>query len=180
MKKIKEVAKLETPIFTVVEKEFKQVANFKPVGLNCPDWVMVVLLDRKGKSLFVKQSRWGEETQTIEFPCGTVEAGEQPEHAAVRELKEEAGIELDVSKLTLHYSFNPNPSMFKNRMRVYSAIVDDLEDLFKKRGPTKLDTNEDCEAFVEDLRKEKDELMWHATGLIGYRLACRLQQYMKR
>lgn len=49
---------------------------------------------------------------------------------------------------------------------------------FKKRGLTKLDANEDCEAFVEDLQKEGDELVWHAMGLIGYRLGRRLQKYM--
>ena len=35
LKKTKENIKLKTPVFTVVEKEFDDVPNFKPVGLNC-------------------------------------------------------------------------------------------------------------------------------------------------
>ena len=40
MNKISEKELLKTPIFTVVEKEFEET-SFKPVGLNCPEWVIL-------------------------------------------------------------------------------------------------------------------------------------------
>lgn len=46
MKKLNEKEILKTPVFTVVEKIFEGV-NFHPVGLNCNDWVMVIVYDKK-------------------------------------------------------------------------------------------------------------------------------------
>lgn len=44
MKKINEKELLKMPVFTVVEKEFENV-GFKPVGLNCNDWVQICAID---------------------------------------------------------------------------------------------------------------------------------------
>jgi len=77
MKKIKEEELLKTPVFTVVKKTFDGT-KFNPVGLNCHDWVMVIITDKPcweadAKAVLIKQTRWGLEDKTIEFPCGTVD-----------------------------------------------------------------------------------------------------------
>ena len=71
LKKTGENILTTTPIFTVVEKEYENV-NFKPVGLNSKDWVMVIAKDSNESNpvcVFVKQTRWGWEHSSVEFPC---------------------------------------------------------------------------------------------------------------
>ena len=102
LNKTKEVDLIKTPVFTVVEKEYENL-EFKPVGLNCKDWVMVIAKDSISDPVcvFVKQTRWGCEHSTIEFPCGTVDLNESPVEAAVREFREETGIEVAQSLIDL-------------------------------------------------------------------------------
>lgn len=142
-KKISEKELLKTPIFDVVEKEFEGT-NFKPIGINCPDWVLVHIYDEYGQVL-VKQTRWGIEEETIEFPCGIVEPNEDPEDAAKRELEEETGL----SDVNIQFvdEFNPNPACFKNKMYVFEGYVPDLENKLKAHKELKLDEHEDCVPF---------------------------------
>ena len=163
MKKLKEEQLLHTPVFTVVRKEFEDV-NFSPVGLNCNDWVMVIVVDKNFKTLVVKQTRWGLEDKTIEFPCGTVEANEPPVTAAIRELMEETGIErVDTTALREIACFNPNPAYFNNKMHIYRYDIDKMPEKF---GEQKLDEHEDCEPFVVNLGPSLyKQLSTHAMGL---------------
>ena len=147
MTKVSEKEILKTPVFTVVEKEFKETA-FKPVGLNCPDWAMLIALDsNSSKTIVVKQTRWGKESQTIEFPCGTCEPGESALYTAIRELKEETGIQVSAEDVTHLGDFNPNPAYFNNKMHVFVYNSKDLKKDFENRLEPELDSTEDC--FVE-------------------------------
>lgn len=166
MKKINERELLKTPVFTVVEKEFEGV-GFKPVGLNCNDWVQICAIDKLGNTVIVKQSRWGGESETTEFPCGTVEEKENPRTAAAREFAEETGIKINEADLSLFISFNPNPAYFNNKMHTYILQVDDLEKLWENRGKQHLDENEDCKAKVVKLKDVRDDLSLQAIGYIG-------------
>ena len=124
LNKIKENIIAKTSVFDLVEKEYENV-DFKPVGLNCKDWVMVLALDSTENDpvcVFVKQTRWGCEHSTIEFPCGTVDLNETPIEAAVREFREETGITIAESSLKLVSEFNPNPAYFNNTMHIYMII----------------------------------------------------------
>lgn len=174
MNKLNEKLLVHTPVFDVVEKEIEGV-GFKPVGLNCQDWVMVIVHD-KCNAIFVKQTRWGLEDQTTEFPCGTVEPGEDPKVAAQRELLEETGIDLPLHKFEEIACFNPNPAYFNNKMHVYSVpIFDKLEEYFERNSKDlKLDENEDCAPFVDLLLNQKQNLISHGMGLIGWLLASSL------
>lgn len=160
-KKTAEKELLKTPVFTVVEKTFHYVAgeivqgpelDFKPVGLNCPDWCAIVALDDQYRTIVVKQTRWGIESTTTEFPCGTVERGEEPIETAIREFKEETGIILKRNQLVKIATFNPNPAYFSNMMHVFLAEdLEDLEEILGKAEDQNLDENEDCEVFIRNL-----------------------------
>lgn len=154
LKKTNEEVLLKTPVFEVVKKSFKET-DFQPVGLNCHDWVSIVAVDdyTDPVCVFVEQTRWGKEKKTIEFPCGTVEDGEDPIDAAVREFKEETGIEISSTSGKLHFcgSFNPNPAYFNNLMHVFLYKNTSLISMFLNRGKQHLDKDEDCKVFIDRL-----------------------------
>lgn len=56
-----------------------------------PGGVCIVALDNEGNALLVKQFRYPYEKVLREIPAGKLEYGEDPEKAAIRELREETG-----------------------------------------------------------------------------------------
>lgn len=183
MEKINETELLKTPVFTVVRKEFKET-KFAPVGLNCKDWVMIVALDcddlEKANSVFVRQTRWGLEDQTIEFPCGTVEeedfegGKDGNKIAAIREFEEETGISLSASDVKKAGEFNPNPAYFSNKMHVYYFVDKNLKSLFESRSGQNLDENEDCVVFMDAIENKK--FFGNAMQIAGF---CYLKESLK-
>ncbi len=155
LEKTNEELLLKTPVFDVVKKSFKET-DFQPVGLNCHDWVSIIAIDdfTNPVCIFVEQTRWGKEKKTIEFPCGTIEDGEEPIDAAVREFEEETGIEISSTQGKLQYcgSFNPNPAYFNNLMHVFLYKNTNLISMFLNRGTQHLDKDEDCKVFIARLR----------------------------
>jgi 8-oxo-dGTP pyrophosphatase MutT (NUDIX family) len=90
--------------------------------LEAYDWVTVVPLVQAGGEdhfVMVRQYRHGSMDVTTEFPAGTVEADEEPEAAALRELEEETGYQ--AGKITWLGSVNPNPAFLTNTFSVYLA-----------------------------------------------------------
>src|SRR5688572_8796318 len=59
--------------------------------LDAPDWVSLVPITDDGMLICVAQYRHGSRRISLETPAGLVEAGEAPEQAAARELREETG-----------------------------------------------------------------------------------------
>lgn len=119
------------------------------VTLSLPDWVSIIpwTRDERGVPVFLmeRQYRHGSESVTIEFPAGLTEEGESPLEAARRELREETGMEAELTELA---SFNPNPAFMTNRQTFFLASG------LRRTGEQELDENEEIELLylpVEDV-----------------------------
>ena len=110
----------KTPVFTVTSRHNVSFSGFEGdyIVNECRDWV-IVIAEKDDNFLMVKQYRHGEEKLSIEFPGGVIDAGENPEQAAARELLEETGA--TASSLVHLGSMNPNPALFANHFHVYLA-----------------------------------------------------------
>ncbi|MGB8983984.1 MAG: NUDIX hydrolase [Anaerolineales bacterium] len=69
----------------------RNAKSMKALILEAADWVNIVALTPEKKIIVVRQYRFGVGRTTLELPAGIMNAGETPEQAAIRELKEETG-----------------------------------------------------------------------------------------
>jgi ADP-ribose pyrophosphatase len=98
---MKDARLLETEVLLPKPKRFVRETVEMPDGYRC-DWyyvdtppsVMIVPLTADGDLIFVRQYRHNLKAHVLEFPAGTVNEGENPEDAAIRELEEETGYTL--------------------------------------------------------------------------------------
>lgn len=92
------------------------------IEIDAPKWATIIPWFRDDQGIphfvMVRQYRHGSDSVTIEFPAGTVDPGEEPMVAALRELREETGFEPmgDVVQLG---SISPNPAFMNNRVWFY-------------------------------------------------------------
>src|SRR5215210_8098817 len=98
------------PWFTV-RKEKCELPNGKIMQayytLEYPTWVTAFALTKENKVVLVKQYRHGLNVISIETPGGVMDAGESPETAIARELKEETGFEFQSFEHLGKISANP-------------------------------------------------------------------------
>jgi ADP-ribose pyrophosphatase len=80
--------------------------------IESPDWVNILPITADNHVVLIRQYRHGNDEITLEVPGGMVDAGEEPQTAAERELREETGYASD----DVIYSGNvaPNPALFNN------------------------------------------------------------------
>jgi len=77
-----------------------------------------------GKLVLVRQFRKPGESLMIEIVAGTLDAGEEPDECAARELAEETGHRAE--KLTRLGIVHPSPGYTDEAVHVYHAVVDAL------------------------------------------------------
>ena len=92
--------------------------------------VAAIIHDDQGR-IFTTQRGYGEWKDWWEFPGGKIEAGETPEEAAVREVKEELGLDIKVEDLVPAWNFiaewNPGTGLL---FSVFGCRADVPEDGF--------------------------------------------------
>ena len=68
---------------------------------------VVAAVIRKGNTVFATQRGYGDYKDWWEFPGGKIEAGESPEEALVREIKEELNTDISVDSFitTVEYDY---------------------------------------------------------------------------
>src|SRR5436190_1982177 len=88
--------------------------------IEAADWVNVVAINKAGCILLIEQYRHAVTRTMMEIPAGHVDAGEVPEAAAHRELKEETGY----GGGTWHAlgALHPAASRFNNQVHSFLAL----------------------------------------------------------
>lgn len=87
--------------------------------LDVPCCVQVIPFTADGDVVLVEQFRQAVQRNSLEFPAGVVEPGEDPVAAAVRELEEETGYRAATAELLAE--FDPDPSIQANEVRLVLA-----------------------------------------------------------
>ncbi|WP_199621303.1 NUDIX hydrolase [Paenibacillus alkalitolerans] len=82
-----------------------------------------IIINKEGKVLLLKNER-----NQWELPGGRIERGEQPEIAVVRELQEEVGFHVKVSKLINTWLFEVIPGRFV-LIITYLCIYDEKQEI---------------------------------------------------
>lgn len=143
------------PDLTIFRVRFDWLENLrtgfqlKATVLEAPEWINVVALTRDGKLVVVRQYRFGNGETTTEIPAGIPEAGESPQEAAVRELREETGY------TSSHWEYlgwvSPNPAFLDNRSHHFLARNAVKTDELALDEGENLET---AELSLEELREE--------------------------
>ncbi len=85
-----------------------------------PDWANIVAITKDREIVLIEQFRHGVESMVLEIPGGMVDAGEDPENAASRELIEETGYSPG-RMVAIGTSF-PNPAIQNNTIYHFLAL----------------------------------------------------------
>lgn len=135
-----------TPIFDLVEKQDDGTFGFNPVCINSKDFITMIVEENE-QFLVVKQLRCGLLQDCEEFVAGLVEPGEDPKVTAVRELKEETGIEVDITDVCYIGKLATNPAIMSNYMHYFYVNLDNKN---YKNGETSFDEHEKIVHYWKD------------------------------
>ncbi|MDX2110658.1 MAG: NUDIX hydrolase [Verrucomicrobiota bacterium] len=117
--------------------------------IRCRNWVVAIALTADNQLLLVQQFRFGAGMLVWEFPAGCIDAGEDPIHAATRELAEETGFAGENPRI-LGVS-RPNPALqdnwcyfvlFQNAVQKKAPTWQDHEEMVLRLEPVEKLINE--------------------------------------
>ncbi|MFH1739478.1 MAG: NUDIX hydrolase [bacterium] len=120
--KIESVHLADYKIFSIhrVRSRSPRTGKILPFHIvECGTWINVFPVTESGHVVMIRQYRQGTEEITLEIPGGLVEAGEEPLHAARREMIEETGY--DSETIIPLGSVTPNPAFITNRCHIFLA-----------------------------------------------------------
>jgi 8-oxo-dGTP pyrophosphatase MutT (NUDIX family) len=113
--------KMETRIFNVEEHDCVSPRGQagKYYMLHAADFAIVIPVLDEERFVMVRQWRHGAKQLSTEFPGGVIEAGEDPEVGARRELREETGFE--AGRLVKLGTLTANPAIMGNTAHFFAA-----------------------------------------------------------
>lgn len=119
--------------------------------LEYPDWVNMVGITAQNELLVIKQYRHGAGILSLEIPAGTMEPGENPQDAAVREMLEETGYQFEkIEEIATLYA---NPATSGNITYTYLMTGG------QKVQEQELDEHEEIDVFLIPLEEAKAMLL---------------------
>lgn len=136
--------------------------------LETPAWVNVVALTADERLVVVRQFRFGTGEVTLEIPGGCVDPGEDPAHAARRELREECGYTTD--DWTALGNVEPNPAFQDNRC--YHFLARSVQ----RTHPQELDGGEDI--VVDTIGLDEARRLIHSGEIRHSLVICALSRVM--
>lgn len=145
------------PIFSVckVRRQSTDGRIGEFVEIDAPKWATIIpwFRDEEGipRFLMVRQYRHGSDSVTIEFPAGTVNEGEEPRSAALRELREETGY-IAEHELVMLGSVSPNPAFMNNRVWFF------FSEGVRKVGPQEPDEHEQLDILAIPVQEVVDSM----------------------
>lgn len=137
----------ETRVFTLRRKRAVSPNDPERKGeffvIEAPDWVNVIALTDDDQVVLIEQFRHGIEQITVEIPGGSVDPGEDPLAAGLRELLEETGY--GGGRAELIGSVTPNPALMGNHC--HTVLVRGVE----RQGDAQLDGFEEIRTWLVPL-----------------------------
>ncbi|MGH9410960.1 MAG: NUDIX hydrolase [Vicinamibacterales bacterium] len=135
-----------------IERDRVRMPNGRAVTLDVvrhPQSVVLVPVPEPGQVVLVKQYRYAVNAFLWELPAGSVDEGETPEHAAIRECHEEIGqVPATVMRLAALY---PTPGYCDEEM-IYFRV----SGLEQPTQAAALDEDEDIEVQTFELRDARE------------------------
>ena len=119
---IKTIHKTSHFTFNVMDVETDGVPKDFPQLLRIPA-VMIIPMTPTGRTVLVRQYRYPVQQEMWEFCAGGIDAGEDPDVSARRELIEECGLSVDTIEFITEFQAMPSAAI--NSFRVYIAYVPD-------------------------------------------------------
>lgn len=104
------------------------IENIKPIShKNSPEGMAVFALVKNDNEpervVLIRQYRYPLDTYLYELPAGLIEEGESPEAAAVREMKEETGLTLNVIEDSCYDILAKNPFYLAQGLTDESGVI---------------------------------------------------------